>query len=78
MATNKYSITLNSRLVPRAQQLHQASRVGDHRRGPRQSFESYLSDLVEVAIVERAAEKISCGTVTSGTDERSSAALRAS
>lgn len=48
-----FSIKLNSRLVPIARQMHQVSRVGDRRTGPRQSFESYLSDLVTVAIVER-------------------------
>jgi hypothetical protein len=52
MDTN-FSIKLNPRLIPIARQMHQVSRVGDRRTGPRQSFESYLSDLVEVAIVER-------------------------
>ena len=53
MANKNYTIKINSRLVEPAQQMHQASRVGDERRGPNQSFEAYLSDLVSVALVER-------------------------
>jgi len=63
MDTN-FSIKLNPRLIPIARHMHQVSRVGDHRRGPRQSFESYLSDLVEVAIVERKADCRAGSTVT--------------
>jgi hypothetical protein len=48
-----FSVKLNSNLLPIAREMHRNSRVGDRRRGPGQSFEAFLSDLVTVAIVER-------------------------
>lgn len=48
-----FSISLNSRLVEPAREMHQISRIGDERRGPNQSFEAFLSDLTTVALVER-------------------------
>lgn len=53
MAQQKFSIRISNGLVASAQQLYLVSRVGDERRGPNQSFEAYLSDLVAVALVER-------------------------
>jgi hypothetical protein len=53
MAGKNFTIKLNSGLVAVAEQMHQTSRVGDERRGPNQSIEAYLSDLVSAAIVER-------------------------
>jgi hypothetical protein len=53
MPNQKFYIKLNVKLVPQALALHEISKLGDKRRGPNQSFESFLSDLVTVAIVER-------------------------
>jgi hypothetical protein len=47
-------LKLNRELLPIAHQLHDVSRVGDDRRGPGQSLEAYLSDMLTVAIIDRA------------------------
>ena len=49
-----FTVRVNSTLAAKAVQLHEISRTGDERRGPHQSLESFLSDLVAVGIVERA------------------------
>jgi hypothetical protein len=50
-----FSVKLSSNLLPIAREMHQNSRVGDRRRGPGQSFEAFLSDVLTVALVERQA-----------------------
>ena len=59
----RFSITLNSKLVPIARQLHQVSRIGDQRTGPNQTLEAYLSDLVTTAIVERSKPVHRCSSI---------------
>jgi hypothetical protein len=68
----EFTIKLKPQLVQTARQMHLVSRVGDERRGPNQSFEYYLSDLVAVAIIERRQGEAGCrlGTALEKSDVR--------
>jgi len=53
MPNVRFCVKLNSHLVPIAREMHAASRIGDRRRGPGQSLEAYLSDVLTCAIIDR-------------------------
>lgn len=58
MSQKCFVIHLNSGLVAVAKDMHQTARIGDPGHGPGQTLESFLSELVTVAIVERKRQEL--------------------
>jgi len=70
MPCKQFSIKLRPELVECAREMHAVSRIGDERRGgPGQSLESFLSDLVTVAIIERQAPKKPAQSCSNGQNQ---------